>query len=265
LKAFVFITMDMYKRQDDGKGPVAHIQENAPYALRTCTPKTTALQIPPTMPLLQRGIPVLLAVPLRLQNLPELHARESVGHDLQRYYMAMPRLRRLERLRQSVNFYSSHKHDFIFDARPQTIAVDDLPGLLPRWIARGNHVLTSIGEEAFELIASLLVMVMVERTYGQQGLGIYAYLTAGLNLVVPGLQQMHRLPRDIQVLELTNYPSTASIFARKDRAAHIQTSDGFFVDVDVSIAGRGQGGSQQDDRRCRRHIPQSKNRGRCLL
>ncbi|MEJ2661222.1 MAG: SPFH domain-containing protein [Desulfobacteraceae bacterium] len=59
--------------------------------------------------------------------------------------------------------------------------------------------------------------------------------TAGLNLVVPGLQQMHRLPRDIQVLELTNYPSTASIFARKDRAAHIQTSDGFFVDVDVSI------------------------------
>jgi hypothetical protein len=117
----------MYKRQDDGKGPVAHIQENAPYALRTCTPKTTALQIPPTMPLLQRGIPVLLAVPLRLQNLPELHARESVGHDLQRYYMAMPRLRRLERLRQSVNFYSSHKHDFIFDARPQTIAVADPP------------------------------------------------------------------------------------------------------------------------------------------
>jgi regulator of protease activity HflC (stomatin/prohibitin superfamily) len=59
--------------------------------------------------------------------------------------------------------------------------------------------------------------------------------TAGLNLVIPGLQQMHRLPRDIQVLELTNYPQTASAMARKDRAAHIQTSDGFFVDVDVSI------------------------------
>lgn len=57
---------------------------------------------------------------------------------------------------------------------------DDLPNLLPRWIAKGNHVLTSIGEEAFELIASLLIMVMVERTYGQQGLGIYAYLTACL-------------------------------------------------------------------------------------
>jgi regulator of protease activity HflC (stomatin/prohibitin superfamily) len=59
--------------------------------------------------------------------------------------------------------------------------------------------------------------------------------TAGLNLVIPGLQQLHRLPRDIQVLELTNYPATASGLARKDRAAHIQTSDGFFVDVDVSI------------------------------
>jgi regulator of protease activity HflC (stomatin/prohibitin superfamily) len=59
--------------------------------------------------------------------------------------------------------------------------------------------------------------------------------TAGLNLVIPIMQQMHRLPRDIQVLELTNYPNTASSLARKDRAAHIQTSDGFFVDVDVSI------------------------------
>jgi regulator of protease activity HflC (stomatin/prohibitin superfamily) len=59
--------------------------------------------------------------------------------------------------------------------------------------------------------------------------------TAGLNLVIPFMQQMHCLPRDIQVLELTNYPGTASAYARKDRAAHIQTSDGFFVDVDVSI------------------------------
>ena len=58
----------------------------------------------------------------------------------------------------------------------------------------------------------------------------------GLHVILPfGLQQMHRLPRDIQVLELTNYPSTASLFARRDKAAHIQTSDGFFVDVDVSI------------------------------
>jgi regulator of protease activity HflC (stomatin/prohibitin superfamily) len=59
---------------------------------------------------------------------------------------------------------------------------------------------------------------------------------AGLNFILPfGMQQMHRLPKDIQVLELTNYPKTASNSARRERAAHIQTSDGFFVDVDVSI------------------------------
>lgn len=58
--------------------------------------------------------------------------------------------------------------------------IDDLPNSLPRWVARGNHLLTSVGEEAFELIAALLIMVMVERAYGQEGLGIYAYLTACL-------------------------------------------------------------------------------------
>ena len=59
---------------------------------------------------------------------------------------------------------------------------------------------------------------------------------AGLNFILPfGLQEMHRLPKDIQVLELTNYPMTASKTARREKAAHIQTSDGFFVDVDVSI------------------------------
>ncbi|MEW6077157.1 MAG: SPFH domain-containing protein [Thermodesulfobacteriota bacterium] len=58
----------------------------------------------------------------------------------------------------------------------------------------------------------------------------------GLHFILPVLQIMHFLPRDIQVLELTNYPGqSASEQARQERAAHIQTSDGFFVDVDVSI------------------------------
>jgi len=60
--------------------------------------------------------------------------------------------------------------------------------------------------------------------------------SSGLNFILPfGFQQMHRLPKDFQVLELTNYPQTASKQARREKAAHIQTSDGFFVDVDVSI------------------------------
>lgn len=57
----------------------------------------------------------------------------------------------------------------------------------------------------------------------------------GLHFVIPVAEVMHYLPKDIQVLELTKYPKTASRYARQERAAHIQTSDGFFVDVDVSI------------------------------
>lgn len=58
---------------------------------------------------------------------------------------------------------------------------------------------------------------------------------AGLNFIIRGFEEMHRLPKDIQVLELTNSPASAASFARMERAAHIQTSDGFFVDLDVSI------------------------------
>ena len=60
----------------------------------------------------------------------------------------------------------------------------------------------------------------------------------GLHFILPfGLHQMHTLPRGVEVLELTNYPSSAAHaqVARHEKAAHIQTSDGFFVDVDVSI------------------------------
>ncbi len=59
---------------------------------------------------------------------------------------------------------------------------------------------------------------------------------AGLHLILPfGLQEVSRLQKDIQILELTNYPAMAAKSLRHEKAAHIQTSDGFFVDVDVSI------------------------------
>jgi regulator of protease activity HflC (stomatin/prohibitin superfamily) len=57
----------------------------------------------------------------------------------------------------------------------------------------------------------------------------------GFHFVLPYLEEMHRLPRNIQVLELTNHPEHAAKSTRIEKAAHIQTSDGFFVDVDVSI------------------------------
>jgi len=76
--------------------------------------------------------------------------------------------------------------------------------------------------------------IMVKRFGLNRGVQKEVY-TAGLHFVVPYLQKIHTLPRDIQVLELTGFPGTATQSARKDRAAHIQTSDGFFVDVDASI------------------------------
>ena len=50
-----------------------------------------------------------------------------------------------------------------------------------------------------------------------------------------GVQEIHRLPRSIQVLELTNGESIPSPGTYVDKGAKIQTSDGFFVDVDATI------------------------------
>jgi regulator of protease activity HflC (stomatin/prohibitin superfamily) len=52
-----------------------------------------------------------------------------------------------------------------------------------------------------------------------------------------GFEIVHRFPRGVQVLELTGTPdpATPGDSHHFDRAAKIQTSDGYFVDVDVSI------------------------------
>jgi len=54
-----------------------------------------------------------------------------------------------------------------------------------------------------------------------------------------GLDFVHKFPSTILVFETTNYPDDTSRenrgHYRADKAAHIQTSDGFFVDVDCTI------------------------------
>jgi regulator of protease activity HflC (stomatin/prohibitin superfamily) len=57
----------------------------------------------------------------------------------------------------------------------------------------------------------------------------------GLHLRIRGMETMHLFPRDIQTFEMSNYPTAVTKQFRYEKAAHIQTSDGFFVDVDVSI------------------------------
>jgi regulator of protease activity HflC (stomatin/prohibitin superfamily) len=80
---------------------------------------------------------------------------------------------------------------------------------------------------------------------------------SGFHVIAPfGMQKMYRFPKDIQVFELNDYleiraksiqfnqglsREASSYYEDKkqqggsQKAAHIQTSDGFFVDVDVSV------------------------------
>lgn len=122
---------------------------------------------------------------------------------------------------------------------------DDLIALNKIFISRINKLLFRI---ALPLILILLFLntcfVYVKpNEYGikqvnigfKKGVQKKVY-TTGFYFVIPlGFQIMHRFPRDLQVFELTSSPATASRPSRKAKAAHIQTSDGFFVDVDVSI------------------------------
>ncbi len=59
----------------------------------------------------------------------------------------------------------------------------------------------------------------------------------GFHFVMPfGMEFMHRFPKSLLVYEMLVVESPQSRWAaRRDKAAHIQTSDGFWVDVDVSI------------------------------
>ncbi len=54
-----------------------------------------------------------------------------------------------------------------------------------------------------------------------------------------GMEMVHRFPKTLLVFELTNWPDITGIrqhpHYRADKAAHIQTSDGFYVDVDCTI------------------------------
>ncbi|MBI3334603.1 SPFH domain-containing protein [Candidatus Pacearchaeota archaeon] len=71
---------------------------------------------------------------------------------------------------------------------------------------------------------------------GKEGIREEVY-TTGLHLEIPGLQKIHVFPRDIQVLDLHSGTDGKKSMddMRQTPAAHIQTSDGFFIDLDVSV------------------------------
>jgi regulator of protease activity HflC (stomatin/prohibitin superfamily) len=71
---------------------------------------------------------------------------------------------------------------------------------------------------------------------GKRGVHEEVYQT-GFHVVLKpfDMEQMYLFPKDLQVLDLTGAREEAAREASVTKPAHIQTSDGFFVDVDVSI------------------------------
>jgi len=71
---------------------------------------------------------------------------------------------------------------------------------------------------------------------GKRGVHEEVYQTGYHFVLRPfGIERMYTFPKDIQVLDLTGTREESSQEAKVTKPAHIQTSDGFFVDVDVSI------------------------------
>src|SRR5215470_4474423 len=71
---------------------------------------------------------------------------------------------------------------------------------------------------------------------GKRGVHEEVYETGYHFVLRPfGIERMYLFPKDVQVLDLTGTREEAPQEAKITKAAHIQTSDGFFVDVDVSI------------------------------
>ena len=72
---------------------------------------------------------------------------------------------------------------------------------------------------------------------GAAGIHTNVYQT-GIHWLVPGCEKFLRFPKNVRTVTLKTGESgggEAEQFARIEEAAHIQTSDGFFINLDVSI------------------------------
>ncbi len=119
--------------------------------------------------------------------------------------------------------------------------LDRLGGILKNFVS--TVLLPAVPFIALFIFVSTFLVYIKPNEYGikQVNIGVNSGIQpqvyeTGFHIVIPfGFQVMHRFPRDTQVFELTSYTDSASRDARMEKAAHIQTSDGFFVTVDVSI------------------------------
>jgi len=72
--------------------------------------------------------------------------------------------------------------------------------------------------------------------FGKAGVQQTVYDTGFHFVLKPlDLERMYLFPKDLQVIDLTGTREESAREADVSKAAHIQTSDGFYVDVDVSV------------------------------
>ena len=134
-------------------------------------------------------------------------------------------------------------------ARAQA-GIDQIPGLAARFAGRGWMVRVLLPALAAIVLYKLLILFCI--TYvgpnqygikvvrvpilGARGVHDEVYQT-GYHLVlrILDVEEMFLFPKDLQVLDLTGSREEAAQEAAVTKAAHIQTSDGFYVDVDVTI------------------------------
>ena len=118
-----------------------------------------------------------------------------------------------------------------------------LPPKVRGLLAAGLIVLVAVG-----VLYSFLLEYVRPNEYGVKEVKVGMnrgiqdeWYSPGLAFVIPRIHIMYRLPRTVQVLELTNVTGRSQQTAARsssvavEDAAKIQTSDGFYVDVDVSI------------------------------
>lgn len=76
--------------------------------------------------------------------------------------------------------------------------------------------------------------VMIGFGVFKEGIGEKVY-GSGYTLEIPYIQKVHVFPRRLQILDFSNQPGKTNVAKHYQPAAYIQTSDGYFVRVDLSI------------------------------
>ncbi len=103
------------------------------------------------------------------------------------------------------------------------------------WIAAGVLFLAWCGPSSFATYVPPN-MIGVKQVYFGSSAGIKNQLYApGLHFVIAGIERLHLFPHDMQVINFSEATGENSPLARTAPSIKIQTSDGYNVQLDVSV------------------------------